>query len=102
MEKELDPLPFVDSPFVLEDRRAIEGTRHRNPRFRTLKGAQIVSLAANVSIKCVVHNLSQTGAKIEVHRPVPESFELIFDCNQARRNCRVVWRTKIHIGVKFI
>jgi PilZ domain len=102
MEKDLDPLPFVDSPLVVEDRRAIEGTRHKSPRFRMLKGAQIASPTAGVSIKCIVRNLSQTGAKIEVYEPVPESFELIFDCNEARRNCRVMWRTKIHIGVKFI
>jgi hypothetical protein len=101
MEKDPDPLPVIDSPLVLEDRR-VANTGHKSPRYRTLKGAQIVSRTAGVSIKCVVRNLSQTAAKIEVCEPVPESFELIFDCNQAHRNCRVVWRTETHIGAKFL
>jgi hypothetical protein len=102
MEKTPNPLPVVDGPLALEDRREVANTRHKSPRYRTPKGAQIVSPTAGVSIKCVVRNLSQAGAKIEVWEPVPESFELIFDINQARRNCRVVWRTEIHIGVEFI
>ena len=95
-----DPLPLVESPLTIEDRGGVVDTRRKTPRFRTLKGAQI--LLAGVSIKCVVRNLSQTGAKLEVHDPVPESFELIFDSNQARRHCRVVWQKENYIGVKFI
>jgi hypothetical protein len=93
------PLPIVDGSDGTEDRR-VAGSRHKSPRFRTLKGAQIVWLTG-VPVKCIVRNLSQTGAKIEVHDPIPGTFDLIFDNDQSRHRCRVVWREEFHIGVEF-
>jgi hypothetical protein len=95
------PLPMVDELHGIEDRRGADGTRHQNPRFRTLKGATIVWLTG-IPVKCIVRNLSQTGAKIEVHNPIPGTFDLIFDNDQARHRCRVVWREEFNIGVEFI
>src|ERR1700683_1520247 len=92
------PLPIVDR---LEDRRGGDGSRHKSQRFKTLKGAQIVWLTG-IPVKCIVRNLSRTGAKIEVRNPIPETFDLIFDNDQSRHHCRVVWREEFYIGVEFI
>jgi len=88
---------------VIDDRRdrsASRGDRRISSRLRTLKGAQIVWPTA-APVKCVVRNLSQTGASLEVHGPVPGAFELVFDGDQSRRLCHVVWRGETRIGVKF-
>jgi hypothetical protein len=88
---------------VIDDRRdrsASRGDRRIASRLRTLKGAQIVWPTA-APVKCVVRNLSRTGAALEVHGPVPGAFELVFDGDQSRRLCHVVWRGETRIGVKF-
>jgi hypothetical protein len=94
------PLPVIDSPVIIEDRRGV-GTRHRVPRMKILKGAQIYWLTGT-PVKCLVRNLSEMGAKIEVHSPVPENFDLVFDGDQTRHPCRVVWRKEILLGVQFV
>jgi len=86
---------------AIDDRRKSVSTRRSSPRTKRLKGANIVwPLGAPVS--CIVRNLSETGAKIEVHTPVPDVFDLVFDVNKSRRSCRVMWRREIQIGVRFI
>ena len=42
------------------------------------------------------------AAKIEVHSPVPQTFELVSYVDQSHRSCRVVWRKEPMIGVKFL
>ena len=87
---------------VIDDRRVSHRGDDRRiaSRLRTLKGAQIVWPTA-APVKCVVRNLSQTGASLEVQNPVPNAFELIFEGDQSRRSCCVVWRRETRIGVKF-
>jgi len=94
--------PAIDDRVVpvTDDRRVSHGDRRIAPRLRALKGAQIVWPTA-APVKCVVRNLSQTGAALEVHDPVPGTFELVFDGDQSRRSCRVVWRRETRIGVQF-
>jgi hypothetical protein len=70
-------------------------------RMRTLKGAQIIWPTA-APIKCIVRNLSETGASLEVHSPVPPTFYILFDGDQSQRLCGVVWRKETRIGVKFL
>jgi len=68
----------------------------------TLKGAQIIS-QDDVPVPCTVRNISETGAKLEVYRPVIQNtFVLVFNLDQSRRACRVVWRKDSLIGVQFI
>ncbi|MET0633046.1 MAG: PilZ domain-containing protein [Xanthobacteraceae bacterium] len=89
-----------DAPLAIEDRRVAASDRRISPRMRTLKGGQIFwSIGSPVT--CIVRNLSETGACLEVHTPVPQNFELVFDGNELRRSCRVVWRKESRIGVKF-
>jgi hypothetical protein len=86
---------------IIEERRAVVGSGRRiAPRMTTLKGAQIV-WAAGASVTCIVRNLSETGANIEVHSQVPPTFDLVFDTDQSRRSCCVVWRKATRVGVKF-
>jgi hypothetical protein len=99
METPTDAAPVEDGS--IDDRRTSVRDRRLSPRTRTLKGARIVWPTGS-PVTCIVRNLSDTGAKIEVHSPVPGIFDLVFDGDQSRRPCRVVWRREIHIGVRFL
>ena len=49
-------------------------------------------------------DISDTGARLDIVEPagVPERFLLLLSKNgQARRVCRVVWRTGTQLGVQF-
>jgi hypothetical protein len=79
--------------------------RRRNFRVEWNTPARIRLPNSRSSLPCVVHNLSNTGARItspEIAR-VPDQFtlELSPEGNRARV-CRVVWRTSAELGVKFI
>lgn len=86
----------------IEDRRVAHAPRRKWPRTRTFKGAQIVWLGGG-PIHCIIRNLSEGGACIEVHSPIPhDKFDLVFDADQARYSCSVVWRQPPKMGVKFL
>ena len=54
---------------------------------------------------CVVQDMSSTGAKITIQDPnvLPSRLRLAF-ARDARtgRNCEVVWRRGLSVGVKFV
>ncbi len=53
---------------------------------------------------CIVRNVSDTGAKLEIHTAVgtiPNSFELIVPKHRPQL-CRVVWRAPREMGVQFV
>jgi PilZ domain-containing protein len=99
METQTSAGPIGNS--AIDDRRKSVEERRSSPRTKTLKGAAIFWPTGG-SVECIVRNLSKTGAKIEVHSPVPGTFNLVFDCDQSRRSCRVVWRKEPMKGVRFI
>ena len=71
------------------------------PRKRILKAGRIeFSFGA---IDCVVRNVSETGASLEVESPlgIPDQFELIIVIDRLRRRSHVVWRKEKRIGVRF-
>ena len=77
-------------------------TRRRSPRSKTFKGAELI-WPNGVVVKCIVRNVSETGAKLEVFGPVLRNIvDLIFDHDHSRRSCRVVWRKEPMVGVEFI
>jgi hypothetical protein len=86
----------------IDDRRSAgKDDRRRKLRIKTYKGAKIIWPNSG-PVRCVVRNLSDTGAKLEVHGLVLQnSFELVFDLDQSRRSCRVLWRKEPWIGVEF-
>jgi PilZ domain len=54
-------------------------------------------------LKCNLKDISETGARIEVHDPgsSPQEFLVILN-GDLKRWCRVMWRSKNEIGIKFI
>jgi hypothetical protein len=72
-----------------------------SPRQRTLKGATISFNQA--TIDCVLRNVSETGACLEVASPIgiPNHFTLIIKNDHTVRLCHVAWRTAQRIGVRF-
>ena len=70
----------------------------RQPGWITLDGG----FAAR---RCVVHNMSSTGAKITIDDPnmLPAKLRLAFTRDaRTGRPCEVVWRRGKSVGVKFV
>jgi hypothetical protein len=99
----------LDDDAIIDDRRKSVKDRRLSPRTKTLRGAKIfwpsgavVTWTGAAAAECVIRNISETGAKIEAHSPVPETFELVCNLNKSRHSCRVQWRKGPMIGVKFV
>jgi hypothetical protein len=75
--------------------------KRRTERRRILKAGSITF--GGSAIDCVVRNLSDAGAALEVASPVgiPDKFILIHGADRDQRSCTVVWRSKHRIGVAF-
>jgi hypothetical protein len=83
-----------------EEIRSLDNNRVA-PRHRTLKAGTIEFRGG--TIDCVVKNISDTGAALEVASPVgiPEEFNLLISGNLDRHPCRVVWVKDRRMGVTF-
>ena len=77
--------------------------RRTSPRLRTFKGGSIIFGLVS-GINCVIRNMSQTGACLEVENPlrIPDDFALLIKPEIIRRNCHVAWRSARRIGVRFV
>lgn len=75
----------------------------KTPRLRTFKGGSIIFGVA-AAVDCIIRNMSETGAALEVDSPVgiPDEFTLLIKPEFVKRNCRVVWRSAKRIGVAFV
>jgi PilZ domain len=71
------------------------------PRYRVTKPAQIEH--GGLKITCTLHDLSITGAALEVDdaATIPENFILVLREDGLKLPCRVVRRTGFRIGVAF-
>ena len=76
--------------------------RRKNARSRVLKNAKLVLEASSI-IDCVVRNLTNVGARIQIPKTtnLPETLNLTFDGGRSLRPCRIVWRTLNETGVEF-
>jgi len=83
-----------EAALALESKRA--AARHR-----VLKAASIEFNGG--TIDCVVRNVSDTGAALEVASPlgIPQAFNLVISGNRNLYRCEVKWRTESRIGVAF-
>src|ERR1700731_1431266 len=57
------------------------------------------------SISCVVHDISDGGARLSFTAPqavLPRTFTLVLLKDSVQRNCELVWSDRRFIGVKFI
>ena len=79
---------------VLDNQRAA-------PRQRVLKSG-IIEFNGG-AIDCVVRNISDTGAALDVASPlgIPSEFNLLLSGTRTHQRCRVVWRQEKRIGVTF-
>lgn len=77
----------------------------RKERRRQIKHAgRIISVDGALSIRCIVLDISGSGARIAVENPadVPEEFILsLVDNARVSRLCQRVWRADHHLGIRF-
>jgi hypothetical protein len=75
--------------------------KRASPRKRVLKAGTIEF--GGSAITCMVRNMSDTGAMLDVVTPVgiPDHFTLVLRANKHRMPCRVVWWKEKRIGVVF-
>jgi hypothetical protein len=74
-----------------------------SPRRNTMIIATIVYDGGRSRVDCVIRNLSDGGAKLEVAtvRGIPASFDLMVPGHRPQ-HCRVAWRALKEMGVQFI
>jgi len=75
----------------------------RAQRHRVLKGARIVFNHLSSSFSCVVRDISETGARLQLDVPIgiPDSFELVFDDGSPPRQCVVTRHSGRTLAVRF-
>ncbi len=77
--------------------------RRKSPRKDALRIGYIVYGRDRRLMHCVLHNISDGGAKLgpaNIHN-CPDRFFLHI-ANQPPRDCKVLWRKPTHLGVKFV
>ena len=64
--------------------------------------ARIVFDGGRSKVDCIIRNLSESGAKLEVAsvKSIPNSFDLIAPGHRPQA-CHVVWRALKEMGVQF-
>lgn len=74
------------------------------PRRRTLIAAQIRYNGGAVTVDCVVRNMSETGAKVDVSEGVvlPASFDLLIPQKNVVHRCELRWRRGAEAGIAFL
>ena len=74
----------------------------RADRVRTLLRAEVETACGSVG--CVVRNLSETGARLELSDSgvLPPEFNLVIPNKDLSHRARVVWRSEGLVGVKFV
>jgi hypothetical protein len=72
-------------------------------RRRTLLSGTVVFNQHGSVITCVIKNLSDIGACIEVPSPtgIPDTFELSIEPGGRKEACQVAWRSEKRVGVRF-
>src|SRR5438132_2243938 len=80
-----------------------DDNRRRERRQRVYKQARIVFNNGYAVFDCVVRNISQGGALLEMETllGIPRSFQVLLDHHGRARPCRVVWRTEKRMGIAF-
>jgi hypothetical protein len=77
--------------------------RRKSGRSRVLKSAKLVLERSSI-IDCVVRNLTNKGARIQIANTVnlPRAFEMTFDGGYSIRSCRLIWRSVTETGIEFV
>ena len=75
-----------------------------SPRRNTMIEATIAFDGGRTKIKCIIRNLSETGAKLEVVSGVIANIPRTFDLMVSKvrpQSCTVMWRSLKELGVQF-
>jgi PilZ domain len=74
-----------------------------SPRQKSFLKATIRFHSRNVTVDCVVRNISLTGARLEIERTftLPMEFELEIPQRGAVLQCQLKWRKDAAAGVRF-
>jgi hypothetical protein len=79
--------------------------RRQFPRQKVLKGARVLFDAGKPVLNCIVLDLSNHGAGIQLAPDLniyaPMLFELTFDNFRSTRQCRLAWQHNDKLGVCF-
>jgi hypothetical protein len=73
-------------------------------RTQMLKNAKIVCEHDINGSDCVVTNITNNGARLQLARVsrLPATFSLTFDNFRSERICEVIWRSADAVGVRFV
>lgn len=73
------------------------------PRRNTMLKATIAFAGGKKRMDCIIRNLSDGGAKLEVAavKDVPPTFDLLV-AGHRPQHCRVAWRALRELGVQFV
>jgi hypothetical protein len=64
----------------------------------------VIRIRGRADIICTVRNVSEAGALLQVPRPawLPSRFQLLIEAdNKSERECEIVHRGEITVGVRF-
>jgi hypothetical protein len=77
--------------------------KRRSPRLRTMKGASLLLPGSASAFSCVMRNLSEHGALIELPSTIgiPAAVILQTQDGTLKRPARVAWRTETRLGLEF-
>lgn len=83
-------------------RRPVVDNR-RQVRKRMLKGGTIAFNGRHSTMPCVVRDISDTGARLQVSQAnaVPDTFELLIDLDGFEAPVQIAWRDLSEVGVQF-
>jgi hypothetical protein len=76
----------------------------KKPRRQFHYSAKIVTGDTEPLLSCTISDVSHSGARLVLENDdkLPDKFTLLLSRNgEARRRCRVVWRTGLTVGVEF-
>jgi PilZ domain len=78
--------------------------RRAGQRHRALKGGTLYFNKGYSSLECVVRDLSETGARIQMGETfgVPSRFTMSISGEDARVEASLRWRTSRNIGLSFL
>ncbi|MGI9479540.1 MAG: response regulator [Hyphomicrobiaceae bacterium] len=76
----------------------------KSERIRVFKGGTIATSRIEVTLPCVVRDVSQAGALIQSTNAflIPDTFRLIVDIDGLNAECQVIWRRGTKVGVQFL
>ncbi|HXW39675.1 MAG TPA: PilZ domain-containing protein [Xanthobacteraceae bacterium] len=76
----------------------------KKPRRQFHYTARIIIDKNTPPLPCSITDISDLGARLVLQRDneLPENFLLLLTANgHAQRQCRVIWRTDLNVGVEF-